>query len=167
MSNFETFFLFQLKCSKVYNCNKWNISNKIIIFLMIYYTFGQLKRRFNISVFGIAEYQNITKEIYRSQRRRLPKDIQRRRPQESAFRMSKGVKHVKETVLKPVKEKVDLCFWSSNLVIKFGHQIWWPNVPVKTTKFGKVFSMRFICCLKSWTSCFSYGIFTSVRMRTF
>ena len=30
---------------------------------MIYYTFGQLKRRFNISVFGFAEYQNITKVV--------------------------------------------------------------------------------------------------------
>jgi hypothetical protein len=34
---------------------------------------------------------NITKEVYQSRSNWLPKDIQRRRPQESAFRMSKGV----------------------------------------------------------------------------
>jgi len=37
---------------------------------------------------------NITKEVYQSRSNRLPKDIQRRRPQESAFRMSKGLKTV-------------------------------------------------------------------------
>ena len=56
------------------------------------YTFGQLKRRFYISWFGSAESQNITKAFYQSRSNRLPKDIQRRRPQESAFRMSKGVR---------------------------------------------------------------------------
>ena len=61
------------------------------------YTFGQLNRRFIYRHLGIAEMLNITKEVYQSRSNRLPKDIQRRRPQESAFRMSKGVNGLKTT----------------------------------------------------------------------
>jgi hypothetical protein len=59
--------------------------------LVYFYTFGQLNRRFIYRHLGYAEMLNITKEVYQSRSNRLPKDIQRRRPQESAFRMSKGV----------------------------------------------------------------------------
>ena len=56
------------------------------------YTFAHLNRRFIYRHLGYAEMLNITKEVYQSRSNRLPKDIQRRRPQESAFRMSKGEK---------------------------------------------------------------------------
>ncbi len=55
------------------------------------YTFGQLYRRFYITIqqSWIVEYN---KGGFISHEVTLPKDIQIRRPQESVFRMSKGVK---------------------------------------------------------------------------
>jgi hypothetical protein len=79
-----------------------SLTNKAVFKFMdlieMWYTFGQLNSRFNISVFGYAEYLNIIKGIYQSRSNRCLKSFKDADPLVGVLqvlRMTKGEKMLK------------------------------------------------------------------------